>query len=103
MKKINSLLKSFVNAVAILAYVFFVTWLMADVGSIFGEPAGLVAPVFMLLLFVISAAVTGILVFGMPIFFYLKGLKKEAVYFLCSVLGWLIAFLFIIAVVMLIR
>lgn len=49
-------------------------------------------PIAMLLLFVVSAAITGILVFGKPIMMYLDGKRKEAI----SLIGYTLGFLFII-------
>ena len=43
-------------------------------------------PIFMLMLFVFSAAFTGLLVFGRPMLWYLDGKKKEAVSLLVSTL-----------------
>lgn len=46
---------------------------------IFGEKDNALMPIAFLLLFVVSAAVMGILVFGRPILWYLDGKKREAV------------------------
>ena len=51
-------------------------------------------PIAMLLLLVVSAALTGSLVFGKPVMMYLDGKKKEAV----SLIGYTLGFLFIITV-----
>ncbi len=50
-------------------------------------------PVFMLLLFVISASITGLLVLGRPICLYMDGFKKEAFTLLFSTIAWLAVFL----------
>jgi len=50
-------------------------------------------PIFMLMLFVFSAALTGTLVFGKPILWYLDGKKKEAL----SLLAYTLGIFFIIA------
>lgn len=59
-------------------------------------------PIAMLLLFLVSATVTGSLVLGRPILWYLDGKKKEAVQLLMATVGGLmiltvIAFLALIA------
>lgn len=46
-------------------------------------------PIAMLLLFVLSASVTGLLVLGRPVFWYLDGKKKEAVSLLMTTIGFL--------------
>jgi hypothetical protein len=50
-------------------------------------------PIFMLMLFVFSAALTGTLVFGRSILWYLDGKKQEALSLLACTLG--IIFIFI--------
>jgi len=53
------------------------------------------APIAMLLLFVFSAALTGILVFGKPFMLYLDGKKKDAM----SLIAWTLGFLFVIIMI----
>jgi hypothetical protein len=58
-------------------------------------------PIAMLMLFVFSAAFTGILILGKPVIWYLEGKKREAIYLLFYTLGiffmiTLIAFLLLI-------
>ncbi len=50
------------------------------------KPDTIFAPIMMLMLFVFSAAVTGTLVLGRPILWYIDGKKKEAIYLLFSTL-----------------
>jgi hypothetical protein len=57
----------------------------------------------MLLLFIISASVTGLLVLGKPIHLYLSGLKKEAFVLLFATTGWLVLFLVGITVILLVQ
>lgn len=66
----------------------------------FGEKDDFLAPVFALLLFVISATVTGLLVLGRPLALYLGGAKKEAFAFLSATLGWLAVFLVAVGAIM---
>ncbi len=47
-------------------------------------------PIAMLMLFVVSALITGSLVLGRPIMWYLDGKKKEAVSLLMTTAGFLI-------------
>lgn len=105
MKKFGLILKSLINAVAVFAYVYGVALLLSNAKYIFGEaePKGMFIPVFMLLLLVISATVTGLLVLGKPIHLYFNGQKKEAVILLFSTLGWLFVLLIVVAVILLVK
>ena len=92
-KKILS--AGFYYALGAAAYVSLVAWLLANAEVIFGRMAGILAPITFLLLFVVSAAVTGSLVLGKPLMMYLDGEKKDAVKQLAVTIAWL--FLFTIA------
>ncbi len=85
--------KSFVHALGAFLYVFLVAWTMSHIKVIFGPgPDNFFAPLFVLLLFLISALVTGLLILGRPVYLYLEGKKKEAVQFIIATLIWLIVF-----------
>lgn len=82
-------------------YIALVATLMFTVGKLFGDkpdPA-IVAPIAFLLLFVISAAISGALILGKPLMLYLDGKKKEAIQFFAATLGWLILFLIVAFVI----
>lgn len=101
MKNIDFILKSFINAGAVVIYVSAVVWLMSNGQNIFGKrPDQLIMPLFLLLLFIISATITSLLVLGKPILLYLEGLKKEALSLLGATLAWLVFFLVIVAVIL---
>ena len=96
---------SFLSATGVFIYVTAVSWLLSNAEHFFGnvpEPNFLI-PVFMLLLFVVSATVTGSLVLGKPLLMYLDGQKKEAVKLLFLTLGWLVAFLVMDVVLLLLQ
>jgi hypothetical protein len=103
MKKSDYLLKSFISAGGVLIYVSAVAWLGFNGQTIFGKQTDFLMPVFVLLLFVISASITGLLVLGKPIHLYLSGLKKEALTLLFATLAWLILFLIAVVIVLLLR
>lgn len=73
---------SLINAALTSLYIAFI-------GSLFhfgplilnsqGKPDTVFAPIAMLLLYVVSASITGSLVLGRPLLWYLDGSKKEAV------------------------
>jgi small-conductance mechanosensitive channel len=96
MKKSEYLLKSLINALGVLVYVSIVAFLIFNGEHIFDNKPSFLIPLFMLLLFIISASVTGLLVMGKPIHLYLSGLKKEAFILLFATLAWLVLFIVVI-------
>lgn len=56
----------------------------------------LFAPIVFLMLLVLSASVTGSLIFGRPVLWYMEGKKKQAVSLLISTLGIFLVILIII-------
>ncbi|MEK7067575.1 MAG: hypothetical protein AAB956_01095 [Patescibacteria group bacterium] len=103
MKKSDYIARSFINAAGVLVYISAVAWFMFNGKHIFDGPDNFMMPVFMLLLFVISASITGLLVLGKPISLYLEGLKKEAFTLLFVTLGWLVVFLVLVVGVLLLQ
>ena len=69
------------HAVLVLAYVSLVASIMNHGNTWFGPKDTAWTPVAMLMLFVLSAAITGSLVLGRPVMMFLDGQKKEAVKF----------------------
>ena len=68
------------NGAGTVLYIAFVALIMRQVPILFGEmESTFLGPIAFLLLFVISATVTGSLVLGKPIMLYIDGHKKEAV------------------------
>lgn len=100
MSKGPMLATSFGRAAATVAYVALVTVFMSNGSRWFGEEDTALTPVFVLLLLVISATVTGLLVLGKPVELLLAGAKKEAGAFLFATLGWLAGFLVLVGVLM---
>ncbi len=85
-----------INSLGTALYVTTVASFIHLLSQSFGDEKSIIVPIFMLMLFVFSAAFTGTLVFGRPIVWYLNGKKKEALYLLTYTLG---IFLVIIVVV----
>lgn len=86
-----------VNAAATTAYIMLVATFMSHAENLFGhQEAGdtVLAPIIFLLLFVISAAITGFAVFGRPVMWYMEDKKREAVALLGATIGFLILFVF---------
>lgn len=63
------------------------------------EPDTIFAPIIMLMLFVFSAAITGSLVLGRPILWYIDGKKKEAVHLLFSTLIFFFCIMLITSII----
>lgn len=103
MKKTKYNLRGFVSAVGVLVYVSAVAWLGFNNQRIFGKPVDFLMPLFVLLLFVISASITGLLVLGKPVHLYLNGQKKEAFILLFTTLAWLVIFLIAVVTLLLLR
>ncbi len=78
-------------------YISLVALLMFGIQKLFGakpDPV-IVAPIAFLLLFVISAAISGAFILGRPVMLYLDGKKKDALQLFGFILFWLILFLVI--------
>lgn len=96
MKKSEYFSKSLINALGVLVYVSIVAFLIFNGEHIFDNKPSFLIPLFMLLLFIISASVTGLLVMGKPIHLYLSGFKKESFILLFTTLAWLALFIVVI-------
>ena len=79
------------NALGTLLYVVFVASFLSHTSQIFADAPQktVLIPIAMLLLLVCSASITGSLVLGRPILWYLDGKKKEAVSLLMATVGFL--------------
>ncbi|MBI3934148.1 MAG: hypothetical protein HY316_05620 [Acidobacteria bacterium] len=75
------------NAVATAAYVIAVGSFLFYAPKVFGRGNSVLIPIAMLLLFFFSAALTGALILGRPVLWYLDGKKKEALSLLVSTLA----------------
>lgn len=98
----NSILRrAAVNSIGTLAYIVLVVLLISYMQRFSGEKDNIIIPVAMLLLFVCSAAITGLLVLGKPAMLYMDGKKSDAVRLLVHTIGMLVvmtalAFVFMI-------
>ena len=77
------------NAVGTALYVAAVAWFMTSVSQSVGPSKSILVPMAILLLFVFSAALTGTLVLGMPVLWYLDGKKKDAISLFLTTIGML--------------
>ncbi len=83
------ILKSLLNALGVVVYVLLVALVILNANQLFGQVPNVWGPFAFLLLFVFSAAVVGILIFGQPVMLFLSDAKKEAVKMLGYTIGWL--------------
>lgn len=81
---------SLINASLTALYIGLVGIFMFHAPQIFTSQNNVLIPIAMLLLFVFSAALTGSLIFGRPILWYLEGKKNEALNLLFYTLGILL-------------
>jgi hypothetical protein len=86
---------SFLLALGEGVYITLVALLMTGIEKWFGSKPDpvVVAPIAFLLLFVISAAISGALILGRPVMLYLDGQKKAALQLFMLTVGWLAVFL----------
>ncbi|MBU6415309.1 hypothetical protein KGQ34_03695 [Patescibacteria group bacterium] len=90
--KNNILKNAFFNASATALYIAAVASFLFYVPKFFGHRTDIMlVPMVMLSLFVFSAALTGSLIFGKPILWYLEGKKQEAISLLVVTLGIFLA------------
>ena len=76
-----------INAFVVATYVTAIASFLFYVPKSFGPVDSVLVPIVMLLLFVFSAALMGVLIFGRPILWYLDGKKEEAFSLLVYTLG----------------
>ena len=67
------------HSLGVLAYVSLLVLFLNNAQKLFGKNDNVMTGVIMLLIFILSALITGSLVLGRPIMFYLDGKKTEAV------------------------
>lgn len=90
----NLHLRAILHALSVGVYVTFIAVMMQNGEKIFGKMDNFFGPLAFLLLFVLSAAITGSLVIGKPILMYLDNKKKEAL----SLFIYTIIYLFVLTI-----
>jgi hypothetical protein len=93
MKKISIWLRGAVHALATALYITLVALVITNGQQLFGTKNDIVNATVFLLLFVFSAIITGVLVFGKPILSYIEGNKKEGIALALWTIGFLGIFL----------
>lgn len=97
MKHHHSIVRGFLDALGTGAYITLVALFFQNANTFLGKVQGLWAPIFFLLLFVSSAAITGSLVLGKPVLLYLEGKKRDGI----ELFLWTVVFLVILALIVL--
>jgi len=101
MNQFKIALHSLLHALGVLLYIVLVASIMTNAERIFGKmDKDLLGPIAFLLLFTISATITGLLVLGRPNYLFLNDRKKEAVTFLSATLGWLVAITVVVFIIL---
>jgi hypothetical protein len=85
----NLATRSFLNALGTVAYITVVTQIIHHTEQFFSDVNQTLAPIAFLMLFVVSAAITGGLVLGKPALMYFNNQKMEAVKMFVYTIGWL--------------
>ena len=88
------------HAILVGVYVSLVSLVMSHGSTWFGNEDTAWTPVAVLMLFVLSAAITASLVLGRPLLMFLDGKKKEALQFFGYTVGWLFIVTIIVFVVL---
>lgn len=96
MKNSKLICRALLNSLGVLAYISVIALTLKNGEKIFGQVDNFMAPILFLLLFVFSALVTSLLVFGTSIYYWFKDLKKEAVKIFFYTVAWL--FVIVLAV-----
>ena len=94
MKTSKLLLLALLNSLGTLVYVSAVVLLMTNAQKFFGSSNNFLGSAAILLLFVISATIVGLLVLGRPGFLYFNGFKREGI----VLLVYTVVFLLIITI-----
>ncbi len=95
MENKKNALWAFVDAFGVFIYVALIATIMSNGNKIFGEKDTFLTPIAVLLLFVLSATITGALVLGRPVWLYLANFKKDSVLLFVYTVGWLFVLTFL--------
>jgi hypothetical protein len=99
MKK-SLITQSFFLALGEGAYIAFVALIMRNVNTLLGQGPEILAMAAFLILFVLSAALSGALILGKPALLYFENKRKEALELFCLILSWLFIFLVVLLLVL---
>lgn len=83
-------LYSLISSFSVLGYILLVALLMSNGNELFGNMPSIISFVAFLMLFVLSALITGLLVLGGPIYLYFENKKPDALKLLAYNVGWMV-------------
>ena len=89
MKNIHLWGWALLDALLLFLYVLGIGWLMSNGNRVLPVSDPLLGSAFFLMLFVLSALISGLLILGRPLAMYLGGAKKEAAMLLGLTVLWM--------------
>jgi len=96
MKTSKILAYSFLCSTGVILYTMLVAYILLNIPKLLGNSPNIGGVAVFLLLFVVSALITGLLVLGGPLHLYFAKKLKQAVYFLAFNISWLILIGFLV-------
>lgn len=103
MKNSKLILYSLAHALGTTIYVGLVALLLQNGEKLFGVGNKLIGTVVFILIFVLSATITGALVLGRPVLLFLENQKKEALKLFFYTLGWILIMILIVLIAQILR
>ena len=100
MNKSKIIFYSIADSLGVLAYILLLVFFLNNAEKMFNKPPEILIGAVMLLTFILSASITGLLVLGRPIHLYFNGLKKEGLILLFSTLACLFACVVVILIIL---
>lgn len=98
MKNSKLIFIGLIDALGVVVYIILIAVILNNGEKTFGLMRNYLGPIIFLLLFVISAAITGALTLGRPVLLYLDNKKAEAIKLFFYTISWLILALLIVLV-----
>ena len=92
--------RGLLHASGAFLYIVAVATMMYNANHVFGTKDNFLTPILVLSLFVLSAAVMGMLIFGKPVMLYMDGKKRDSVKLVTSTIGSLAVITVLVIAVM---
>ncbi|MCL5970710.1 MAG: hypothetical protein M1450_04390 [Patescibacteria group bacterium] len=92
---------AFLQATGLTIYIGLVALFMFNAERLFGSKIGVLGPILFLLLFIISATISGLIVLARPGFLFWEKRYKESFTLLGWTVGWLLLYFIIILLILL--
>lgn len=90
----------FLQAAGVLVYVIFVSLFMNNANKIFGPVSGFLGPITFLLLFIVSAMITGSLALARAGFLFWEKRYKQSFTLTFWTLGWSVSYLIVVIILL---